>query len=75
MTQLKLKNGINESQMSILLHLLHSWNVETEVETDTKINYVSTSALPFSTGMWADYDIDDKTLRAKAWGTAKRTVL
>ena len=30
------------------------------------------SALPFSAGLWADYDIDDRTLRSKAWGTHKR---
>jgi len=68
MTQLTLKNKINESQMSILLHLLQSWNVETKVENIED----PITILPFSTGMWADYDIDDKTLREKAWGTHKR---
>lgn len=28
---------------------------------------ISKQALPFSTGMWVDYNIDDKTLRAKAY--------
>jgi len=68
MVQLTLENKINESQMSILLHLLQSWNIEAKVENmeDSK------TVLPFSIGMWADYDIDDKTLREKAWGTHKR---
>ena len=65
MTQLTLKDKVNESQMSILLHLLQSWNVETKVENIED----STNILPFSTGMWIDYDINDKTLREKAWGT------
>jgi len=26
----------------------------------------------FSAGLWEDYDIDDRTLRSKAWGTYKR---
>ena len=32
------------------------------------------SVLPFSAGLWSDYDIDDRTLRSKAWGTHKRTI-
>ena len=27
------------------------------------------STFPFSAGLWSDYDIDDRTLRSKAWGT------
>ena len=73
MTQLKFKNTINDLQMNTLLHLLHSWNVEVEVE-DTRTKPVSTTILPFSVGMWADYDINDKSLREKAWGTTKRAI-
>ena len=73
MTQLKFKNTINDLQMNILLHLLHSWNVEVEVE-NARMAPISTTTLPFSVGMWADYDIDDKSLRDKAWGTTKRVV-
>ena len=32
------------------------------------------STLPFSAGLWEDYDIDDRTLRRKAWGTDKRNI-
>ena len=31
--------------------------------------------LPFSAGLWADYDIDDRALRSKTWGTHKRAAL
>jgi len=30
------------------------------------------AALPFTAGLWEDYDIDDRMLRAKAWGTDKK---
>ena len=68
MTQLTLKNKINDTQMAILLHLLQSWNVETKVESMED----AAAVLPFSTGMWANYDINDKILREKAWGTHKK---
>ena len=32
------------------------------------------STLPFSAGLWEDYDIDDRTLRRKAWGLDKRNI-
>jgi|GEM_PF-6445964 len=37
-----------------------------------EVKLEKTSALPFSAGLWEDYDIDDRTLRSKAWGTNKR---
>ena len=72
MTQLKIKNRIDNVQMGILLNLLHSWNLEIEVVseydapqlsgTDLKKNR---SALSQARGMWADYDIDVKRNRAQ----------
>jgi len=41
-------------------------------KTETPVT--ETSTLPFSVGLWADYDIDDRTLRAKAWGTYKKAI-
>ena len=40
----------------------------------TEVAVMENTVLPFSAGLWADYDIDDRTLRSKAWGTHKRTV-
>jgi hypothetical protein len=81
MTELKFKNSIDDVQMSVLLYLLKSWNVEAEFSqqqpavSTKKHKPISIQTLPFSTGMWADYDIDDKTLRTKAWGTEKRVAV
>ena len=38
----------------------------------SKTHNADVSTLPFSAGLWTDYDIDDRTLRSKAWGTHKR---
>jgi hypothetical protein len=78
MTELVFKNKPDDMQMSILLHLLKSWKIEAEflqktaTESGENKKNLSAESLPFSAGMWSDYDIDDKTLRAKAWGTEKR---
>ena len=59
MTQLTFKNRIDDSQMSILIHLLKSWNIE------AKITYQQTSDQPKqhklfekTFGMWADRDTE-----------------
>jgi hypothetical protein len=78
MTHLAIKGRIAPFQMEVVLSMLKSWNIDAEVkEIEKPVSYAhqQSSALPFSIGMWADYDVDDKTLRAKAWGTNKRTVL
>ena len=66
MTQLKIKNGIDNVQMGILLELLHSWNLETEVvleDTPQPVSEKRRGALSQARGMWADYDIDIKRNR------------
>jgi hypothetical protein len=81
MTQLTLKNHIDEKQLSVLLYLLHSWNVETEVVQQNSRRVVSSNSLPLLAGrkktddpfsevwgIWADRDdVDEKILRSKAW--------
>jgi len=52
--------------------LLKSWNIDVKVEKK-ELPAISISTLPFSTGLWSDYDIDDQMLRSKTWGTQKRT--
>ena len=73
MTQLTLKNKIDDSQMSILLHLLKSWNIETEIaatSTIPKITRKKPDNLTLAVDMWEGRDINDKQLRELAWGTA-----
>jgi hypothetical protein len=69
MTLITLKNGINSSQLSVLLGLFDSWNVEAEV-TEEKITEKKNFLQLFSKtrGMWKDYDINGIKLRNEAWG-------
>ena len=73
MTQLTFENKIDDSQMSILLHLLKSWNIEAKVATTLatpKIMRKKPDNLTLAVGMWEGRDINDKQLRELAWGTA-----
>jgi hypothetical protein len=74
MIQLNLKNDIDNTKMSILLHLLKSWDIEAELKEVAIIpekNKAQSLSFPLSAGMWADYDVNDKELREKAWGIQK----
>ena len=64
MTQLTFKNRIDDSQMSILLHLLKSWNIEAEITRQQAPAQPNPHKLFEKTmGMWADRDIDVKKMR------------
>jgi hypothetical protein len=76
MTQLRIKNRIDHAQMGILLGLLRSWNLETEIMMeDTPASNSNLkerrSLLSQARGMWADYDIDVKHNREQT--RARRT--
>jgi len=72
MTQIVLRNGIDNIRMSVLMGLFDSWNIKVEVMDEKKPenkNYSQRFAR--TRGMWKDYDIDAKQLRRDAWGTEK----
>ena len=74
MMQITLKNGIDSSQLSILLGLFNSWNVEVEVTEGKKMEKKNFLQLFSETrGMWEDYDIDGVKLRNEAWGINDQT--
>ncbi len=70
-THFTVNENIAQNQIDIILSMLKSWDINVKVEK-VEAPEARASALPFSAGLWADYDIDDQALRAKAWGTAKR---
>jgi len=76
MTQIILKNSIDNTQMSILMSLFDSWNVKAEI-TDKKIPENTSFSQLFSKtrGMWQDYDIDASKLRNEAWEINEKTTL
>ena len=72
MTQILLQNSIDNTQMSVLLGLFDSWNVNVKITDEKKLENKSFSQRFARTrGMWKDYDIDAKQLRRDAWGTEK----
>ena len=72
MTQIILKNGIDNMQLSVLMGLFNSWNVDVVIKEEKKPENKSLSQRFAKTrGMWKDYDIDAKQLRRDAWGTEK----
>ena len=69
MTQILLKNNIDNMQMSILMGLFNSWNVNVEIKDEKTVENKSFTQLFSKTrGMWQDYDIDGAKLRNEAWG-------
>ena len=76
MTQITLKNSIDNMQMSVLIGLFNSWNVNVEITDEKKSEKKSFSQLFSKTrGMWQDYDIDGTTLRNEAWGINEKTTI
>jgi len=70
-THFIVKERIPQNHMDIILSLFKSWDIDVKVEK-VDVPKTEVSTLSFSAGLWSDYDIDDQTLRKKAWGTYKR---
>jgi hypothetical protein len=66
MTQLTIKNKIDDSQLNILLYLLKSWNLEAEVsEAENAATEKQHQLFSETFGMWADRSIDIRDIRKK----------
>ena len=77
-TYLAISGNIAQRQMDVVLSMLKTWDIDARVEkVEQSVSevWVPPASVPFSAGMWADYDVNDQSLRAKAWGTQKRTIL
>jgi hypothetical protein len=72
MTQLILKTDIDLTRLVVLLDLLKTWHIDTEVKPSKSKSKSGYEPFSETIGMWADRDIDDKQLREQAWGTNKR---
>ena len=74
MTQIILKSSVDSMQMSVLMGLFDSWNVNVEIREEKKSEEKSFSQLFSKTrGIWQDYDIDGIRLRNEAWGINEKT--
>jgi hypothetical protein len=69
MTRIILKNNINNVQLSVLMELFNSWNINAEISDEKATKQKSFSQLFSKTrGMWQNYDINANQLRNTAWG-------
>ncbi|GHV50946.1 hypothetical protein FACS1894181_12140 [Bacteroidia bacterium] len=66
MTQIILKNDIDRKKLETLLSILNSWDIEAEVKATTPKATPHKNIFADVQGIWKDYDMDAKKLRAQA---------
>jgi len=70
MTELVLKQDIDDNKMKALLEFLKSWGIDVEIKTkiDKAVKVTKNrDAFSLSAGLWEDYQINSSELRTKAW--------
>jgi hypothetical protein len=71
MTELILKQDIDENKMKTLLDFLKSWGIDVELKTTISKTAKNTQEFSLSAGLWADYQINCPELREQAWSRNK----
>jgi len=71
MTELILKQDIDENKMKTLLDFLKSWGIDVELKTTISKTAKKTQEFSLSVGLWADYPINSSELREQAWSRNK----
>jgi len=69
MTELVLKNRVSRQKLDSIFYFLRILNIDAEVKkiaTEKKV--VKKDPFAEVWGIWADREIDGKTLRERAWG-------
>ena len=68
MTELVLKDRISKRKLDAIVYFLRMLNIEVEVKKSAQKKIVKKDPFAEVHGIWADRDIDAKTLRKRAWG-------
>jgi len=68
MTELVLKNRVSKQKLDSIVHFLKMLNVDAEIKKPARRKNLKKDPFAEVRGIWADRDIDAKTLRKKAWG-------
>jgi len=68
MTELVLKNRLSKQKLNSIVYFIRTLNVDVEIKNLTQKKVVKKDPFAETFGMWADRDIDAKTLRKQAWG-------
>jgi len=67
MTQLIFKNDLEKNKLDALLHFLKTWNIDAELKTNSQKVIKKQNNFSLAAGLWKDYSMDAKELRAKSW--------
>ena len=68
MTELVLKNRVSKRKLDSVVYFLRMLNIDVEVKNSAHKKVVKKDPFAEVRGIWADRDIDAKTLRKQAWG-------
>ena len=68
MTELVLKNRISKQKLDSIVYFLRMLNVDVEIKNSARRKVIKKDPFAEVFGIWADRDIDAKTLRKQAWG-------
>jgi len=68
MTELVLKNKVSKQKLDSIIYFLRMLNVDAEIKKSTPKKVTKKDPFAEVRGIWADRDIDAKTLRKQAWG-------
>ena len=67
MTELILKNSVSKQKLDAAVYLLKMLNMDVEVKKSIQKRAVKKDPFAEVRGIWADRNIDAKTLRKQAW--------
>ncbi|QPH39994.1 hypothetical protein [Pedobacter endophyticus] len=67
MTEIILKDDIEQRKIDALLNFLKSWDIDAEIKSTRPVIGEKSKEFSLSKGIWSDYDIEARELRHKAW--------
>ncbi|TCD27110.1 hypothetical protein EZ456_11360 [Pedobacter psychrodurus] len=67
MTEIILKDNVEQNKIDALLAFLKSWDIDAELRTTSSKKSTKTTKFSLSKGIWSDYSVNSAELRDKAW--------
>jgi hypothetical protein len=67
MTEIILKDNLEQRKIDALLHFLKSWDIDAELRITNAEKSTEVVEFSLSKGIWSDYDVNPEELRDKAW--------
>ncbi len=67
MTEIILKDNLEQRKIDALLNFLKSWDIDAELRITNAEKSTEAVEFSLSKGIWSDYNVNSKELRDKAW--------